>query len=283
MVSSTLLMSVYHGVGETELAQCLSSLEAQTRQPDQTVIVIDGPVSAAISLLLTSFQGRQSQPVQLVELKENQGLIDALNAGLQHCTGDWIVRMDADDIALPHRLEVQLATLESNPDLDVLGSAMLEFDVDPRRPNRLKPVLQSHHEIIAGLPLRNPINHPTSCIRKARLVAVGGYPSLPLLEDYYLWSQLWVAGAKFQNIAEPLYLFRFDDTTLDRRGGALNFRNEIWLRHWMYEQNLISYPRYCMFVALQSILRFAPKAIRRLLWQNSRTDFNGTVALPKTI
>lgn len=276
-------MSVYHGVRDTELAQCLASLAAQTRQPDQTVIVVDGPVPESLLLQLKDFKVKQTQAVELVELKENRGLIHALNTGLQHCRGEWLIRMDADDIALPHRLELQLTTIESNPDLDVLGSAMLEFEDDPRNPVRLKPVLQSHDEIRAGLPLRNPINHPTACIRRASLDAIGGYPSLPLLEDYYLWSQLLVNGAKFQNLPEPLHLFRFDDATLGRRAGAGNFRNEIWLRYWMYQKQIISYPRYCLFVLIQSILRFAPLSIRRLLWNHSRKPFAAKILLPDTI
>lgn len=283
MVTSSLLMSVYNGVAAHQLSQCLASLKAQTRQPNQTVIVLDGPLSAPLNQLLQDYKNGQSHPVELVELETNQGLIAALNAGLKHCSGEWLIRMDADDISLPNRFETQLTTIESTSDLDVLGSAMLEFEDNPRRPLRLKPVQSNHSEIASSLPFRNPMNHPTTCIRKARLEAIGGYPQLPLLEDYLLWSQLLVDGARFQNIAEPLYLFRFDDGTLQRRGGKHNFSNEIWLRHWMFKQRLISYPRYCWFVLLQFVLRLAPLSVRRFLWQKSRRPYDKAVELPTSI
>ena len=280
MVSNSVLMSVYGQVSPEELNQCLRSLKTQTRQPDQTVIVMDGPLPEPLHQLLKAYQAYQEHAVELVPIAKNQGLIHALNTGLKHCRGEWVIRMDADDIALPTRFEVQLAMLESQPDIDVLGCSMLEFDIDPTRPSRLKPALQTHAEIAAGLPFRNPINHPTACIRKARLDSVGGYPGLALLEDYYLWSKLLIGGARFCNITEPLYLFRFDDKTLTRRGGKRNFRNEIWLRRWMYDNGLMSYPRFCLFVCIQSILRFAPLAIRRFLWEKSRQPYRGEVQLP---
>tara|TARA_R110002073_G_scaffold43267_3_gene120373 strand:- start:695 stop:1555 length:861 start_codon:yes stop_codon:yes gene_type:complete len=281
--TSSVLMSVYHRVSPEELHQCLESLTAQSRQPSQIVIVIDGPVAAELSTLLEDFQKASPEQVTLVPLAENGGLVAALNAGMSHCSGDWVLRMDADDIALPQRFELQLGLLEAEPNIDVLGSAMLEFDSDPRHPERLKPVLQSHEEITQNLGLRNPINHPTACIRKSHLEKVGGYPELHLLEDYFLWAKLLNNGATFKNLAEPLYLFRFDDQTLERRGGASNFSNEVWLRRWMYKEKLINLPVLCLTTALQIVLRFAPLFVRRFLWRRSRKPYSKSIQLAETI
>lgn len=276
-------MSMYHRVEPEALRQCLASLTAQTRQPDQIVIVIDGEVPTPLSKLIDEFQNSNPERVSLVPLAVNGGLITALNTGLLHCSCDWILRMDADDIALPHRFELQLGLLEAESNIDVLGSAMLEFESNPRQPDRLKPVLESHDEIARSIGTRNPINHPTVCIRKRFLEEAGGYPELELLEDYFLWAKLLKLGANFRNLSEPLYLFRFDDQTLQRRGGTSNFDNEVWLRRWMYREKLISLPTLCLTTLLQVVLRLSPLGVRRFLWRRSRQTATHSIELPTDI
>jgi len=101
--SATLLMSVYHKVVPEALAQCLDSLAAQTRLPEQFVIVKDGPLNTELDHLLDKFHRKFSDQMTIVNIEANRGLINALNTGLNHCTTDWIIRMDADDVA-PIRL-----------------------------------------------------------------------------------------------------------------------------------------------------------------------------------
>ena len=278
--TASVLMSVCHRVEPEELKTCLKSLSWQTRVADQVVIVMDGPLPESLTNLLNEFEQNSESNVKLVPLPTNLGLTNALNAGLTHCSGDWLLRMDADDISLPNRFEKQLAYIEAHPDTDVLGTALFEFNEDPQNPENTKPVLQNHEEIARSIALRNPINHPTVCLRKQALVDQGGYPELPLMEDYYLWSKLLKAGARFKNLDEPLYLFRFDDATLDRRSGTANFKNEVWLRRWMKQQGLITYPLLWMAITLQVVLRFAPRSVRRWLWRKSRSPAGVTLDLP---
>lgn len=282
-MTTSVLMSVYQRVNETELTQCLASLTYQTQQPDQIVIVIDGPIPDNLEIQLQQFEANSETKVTLVPLKENGGLTKALNAGLSHCTGEWIFRMDADDISSPDRFEVQLEALNANPHIDLLGTAMWEFSNDPRNPERFKPVKAEHKDIKQSFALRNPINHPTICMRKELIQQVGGYPELPLLEDYFLWAKLLQAGATFHNLTSAHYLFRFDDATLHRRGGAQNFRNEIWLRRWMYRAKLTTLPTYLFGCTIQLVLRFAPMRLQRWLWHRSRQPANTKLDLPASI
>jgi len=268
--TASILMSLYHRVDVTALQLCLSSLANQTRLPEQFVIIRDGPLDKALERCLDAFREQFPDRVSLVTLEENQGLIKALNAGLAYCQGDWIMRMDADDVAVPERVQTQLEFLRDHPDTDVLGSAMLEFDTDPTLPLRLKPVVEHHDEIKAQLPFRNPINHPTVCIRKSRLQSVNGYPALHYLEDYFLWVMLFRSGARFRNLSAPLHLYRFDTGTLVRRAGSLNFRNECKLRWWMFKHDMIGPLTLGLVVSLQLVLRFAPLPLRRFLWHISR-------------
>jgi glycosyltransferase involved in cell wall biosynthesis len=278
--TASVLMSVYHRVVAEELSACLQSLLWQTRPADQIVIALDGPLPETLLQTLESFQKDATSQVELVKLPSNVGLTGALNAALPLCTGEWLLRMDADDIALPDRFEKQLAFVETHSNVDVLGTALYEFSHEPSNPEKTKPVIREHAGIAGSIGLRNPINHPTVCVRKQLIEDQGGYPDLPLLEDYYLWARLLKAGARFHNLDEPLYLFRFDDSTLDRRSGTENFKNEVWLRRWMKQEGLISPSTLWAAAVLQVVLRFAPNGLRRWLWHRSRTATNLTLDLP---
>lgn len=273
-------MSVYHKVPPEQLALSLASLAWQTRPADQIVIVMDGPIPDVLGRQLDAFQSHHGG-TELVPLRQNVGLSAALNAGIEFCRGDWLIRMDADDLSLPNRFAQQIAYIEAHPEVDVLGTALYEFSGNYRQPERVKPVITEHQDIARSVGLRNPMNHPTVCVRKQRLLDVGGYPELNLLEDYYLWGKLLKAGATFHNLADPLYLFRFDAGTLVRRRGLDNFKNETWLRQWLHKQGLI--PGHTRFIAntLQLLLRFAPGTVQNWLWQRSRQSCDISLQLPE--
>ncbi|MBL4680237.1 MAG: glycosyltransferase [Pseudomonadales bacterium] len=276
MPSATLLMSVYHKVLPEALAQCLDSLGTQTRLPEQFVIVKDGPLNADLDNLIDKFCEKFPDQLSIVNIDSNQGLINALNKGLEYCTSDWVIRMDADDVAMSERIEKQLDYLDANKHIDVLGTAMLEFENDPSQPSRLKSVVSHHQGIKDQLPLRNPINHPTTCIRKRKLLEAGGYPELPLLEDYFLWAKMIHNGAQFHNLSEALIYYRFDKNTLTRRRGLSNFSNECKLRWWMYQHGLSSVIKLILGVSLQFVLRFSPLFLQRYLWHASRRKVTGS-------
>ncbi|MBD3646405.1 MAG: glycosyltransferase [Pseudomonadales bacterium] len=267
MTTSSVLLSGYHGDSATGLDACLDSILAQTQPADEIVLIKDGPLSDELDDIIERYAARHTA-FRIVALPENRGLIHALNTGLEHCTGELILRMDADDIARPERFARQIAFMDSHAEITVAGTAMEEFIDEQHR--RIKPVREYHEDILRQMPWRNPVNHPTACFRRQAVVDVGGYPDLRYLEDYFLWAKLAVAGCRFQNLPEALHQYRFDDNTLYRRSGWLNFRNECYLRFWMYRHGLTGLPVLITAVALQVVLRFAPTALQRWLWRAGR-------------
>src|SRR5690606_4060633 len=101
------LMAVWTGTPADLLRAALESLREQSRTPDETVVVVDGPLSREHELVLAGFAD-----IERVNLPANDGLGRALAAGLDRCTGEWVARADADDVNLPERLEVQLKVLK---------------------------------------------------------------------------------------------------------------------------------------------------------------------------
>lgn len=267
-IRTSILMAVYHGDDAAAFAACLDSLATQTLVPEQIVLVRDGPLGVDLEHVIDAFETAHPELLTQVILPENRGLVTALNHGIGACHGELVLRMDADDIAHPARIERQVAWMDAHPDIGVLGTAMMEFKVDPQTPVREKPVRVEHADIVGQLPWRNPVNHPTVCIRRPLLA--DGYPDLEYLEDYFLWAQLIARGVRFHNLPDALVSYRFDDATFARRSGWLNFRNEVALRWWMVRHGLSGLPTFVAAACLQLLLRFSPRAVQRALWQGAR-------------
>src|SRR5271155_5612377 len=116
----SLRVSVYDGDRPDYIRRAFrSAVDDQTVRPDQVIIVRDGPVRDEIARCLDEL--RQSSPVPL---PRNCGLGPALDQGLAASWFDVVARMDADDVAMPHRFEVELPLIE---DADIVGAGLLEF------------------------------------------------------------------------------------------------------------------------------------------------------------
>jgi hypothetical protein len=135
--------------------------------------------------------------------------------------------MDADDIAMPHRFEVELPLIEN---ADIVGSGLLEFteDTDQIVGQRIPPVDSDRIRRYARI--RDPFNHPTVLYRRSAALAAGGYGDLPLMEDYSLFARRLQAGARPVNEPEPLVFYRVGSTAFKRRGGAELLRSELRLQ-----------------------------------------------------
>lgn len=269
-VKTSVLMTVYAGDDPAHFRDALDSMLAQRSPADQLVLVADGEISEPQQQIVDAALARSNR-VQVLQLPKNIGLTGALNAGLQQCEGDLVFRMDADDFSLPERIETQLAFMQAHPEIGVLGSAMEEFQHDPAAPERIKSMPVTHDEIVRALAFRNPVNHPTVCFRR-ELVAAEGYPDLPLVEDYLLWAKLIARGVRFHNLETPLLRYRFNDGTVGRRSGWRNFKSEMKLRWWMYQQELISLPGVIGIGIVQFVVRFSPSIVQRILWKLTRSE-----------
>ena len=267
-VKTSVLMTVYAGDDPAHFDVALRSVVAQRAPADQIVLVCDGPLGEAHERVIERAIADGAQ-LDVLRLTANVGLIGALNAGLDRCAGELVFRMDADDVSLPDRFGVQREFMEEHPEIGVLGTAMNEFDLDPQRPVRMKPVPETHDEIVRRLPVRNPVNHPTVCFRR-ELVSADGYPALRFVEDYFLWAQLINRGVRFHNLQAPLVAYRFDAATIGRRSGWTNFRNEMALRWWMHQRGMLGLPGFVAVGVVQAIVRFAPAGLQRWLWRLTR-------------
>ena len=121
----SVLMSVYYKENPSFLKQALESVWWQTAKPSEIVVVKDGPLTPELDSTLATLAA--VMPIKMVPLSKNNGLGKALSIGLQTCSNELIARMDSDDIAKPNRFERELAVFETNPEIDVVGSWVDEF------------------------------------------------------------------------------------------------------------------------------------------------------------
>lgn len=241
-MKTSVLMSVYRNDQPEHLRLALQSIyDDQTLKPDEIVVVFDGPLTEELYRVLDEFHVGKESFVFYHPLEKNVGLGEALRIGTECCTGDYIFRMDADDISDACRFEKQMDYIAAHPECDVVGTDIAEFQTSPDEPDMRRRVCPSDHAGIMKMAQhRNPMNHVTAAIKKEALLRCGGYLSLPLVEDYYLWVRMLAQGCVFYNIHESLVYVRIGNGFLEKR--RRNERIKSWriLQQFMLDHKMIS-------------------------------------------
>jgi len=269
MPKLSVLMAIYQGDRPDWLEECLQSLESQTRPADQIIVVHDGPVSQELMDVLERFRTRLA--LESIALPRNVGLGAALRTGLEHCSHELVARMDADDICVPHRFEKQLSYFEENPDIDIVGAWIGEFDpASAQRIYALRRVPELHAEIVRFAHRRNPFNHMTVMFKRTAIERAGSYRAVRGLEDYDLWARLLRSSAKAANIAEPLVWARAGDSLATRRGGLGYLFREYMLIHSFYASGFIGKSDLVITLTSRTFVRLVPAPLRTIAYRGIR-------------
>ena len=150
----SVLMSVYRKESPAFLSECLDSLALQTFLPDEVVIVEDGPLGEELERVIGVY--RKRLPIVSLRLPANVGLGAALQKGLDKCRGEYVARMDSDDICIPDRFRQQVDYLERNPQIAVVGGAIAEFDEDFAMPHSIRRLPETGPDLLRFAQFRNP-------------------------------------------------------------------------------------------------------------------------------
>jgi len=261
----SLLVSVYDGDRPDHIRRAMrSAVDDQTVRPDQVVIVRDGPVRDELARCLDEVQETSPVPVTFVPLGQRGGLGPALDRGLAASWFDVVARMDADDVAMPHRFEVELPLIS---DADIVGAGLLEFtgDTDEIVGQRVPPTDPARIQRYARM--HDPFNHPTVVYRRAAVLAAGGYGDLPLMEDYALFARMLQGGARAVNVPEPLVYYRVGPEAFKRRGGTGLLRSELRLQREFLRRGFTTPAEYLRNVAVRGGYRLIPWWLRRAVYR----------------
>lgn len=267
LMSISVLISVYDKEKPEHLHDCLVSLAQQTRQDFEIVLVEDGPLTDSLANVIAEFRSRLT--IKSVVLAENSGLAKALNAGLKECRFELIARMDADDVALPLRLEAQYAFMRANPEIAVCSSWIDECDESMEKVLYRKELPTDHADIVAFAKFRNPVSHPVAMYRKDAVLSVNGYPDV-FPEDYGLWSLLLLDGFRFANIPQVLLRMRTGASFIERRGFRF-LKGELGLLRFQRDIGFLTSFECYRNMFLRTALRLPPKPVRQLLYRFGRS------------
>ena len=239
----SVLMSVYCKDNADDFRTALESVTlAQTLKPKQVVIVQDGVVPTSIDEIIENVK-QKAKEVEFSILKKetNQGLAAALNSGLALCKYDWVARMDSDDISVEDRFEKQIAFIEENADVSVVGGAIAEFENEIGDIQSERHVGFTHQEIVQMAKSRTPMNHVSVMYLKSAVLEVGGYSEdFGKLEDYKLWVDLIIAGKKFANIDDVIVNVRVGKGFIERRSNKREIQDWDMLQKYLLKNNLIT-------------------------------------------
>ena len=252
-------MSVYNA--EKYLKEAIDSILNQTYKDFEFIIVNDCSKDNSWNIL-KEYEKKHIN-IRLINNLENLGLTKNLNRALAISKGDYIARMDADDISELNRFERQMEFFETHEDVDIVGTFskdINEFGEIIR--TRTTPI--THIDIIRMLPKLSPIAHPTVMFRKNSLEKIGFYNiKYRTSQDLEMWLRAAGAGLKFYNIPEYLFKYRMDDDYVSRK--TFKYRwNDFKLRLEGYKHIKLPWYKYT-YAFIPLILGIIPESIYNLL------------------
>lgn len=212
---------------EKYVTEAVRSILNQTFQDFELIVINDGSTDATEDILKNLVN--EDKRIKLIN-RENKGLVASLNEGVDVAKGVWIARMDADDIAIPNRFELQLECLRQTG-ADICGGGVQRFGTLDRRIFR---PWKSDEAIKMQMLFSCPFAHPTVMMRTALVRQLRYDAAWEKAEDYDLWERAAHAGWKMANVLEVLLLYRVHDTQISTATSArqLELALQIKRRYW---------------------------------------------------
>jgi hypothetical protein len=207
----SVIMAVYNGAAD--LPTSLPSVLGQSFADFELVVVDDGSTDATEEVI------RRTGDERIVYHRNasNLGQTTSLNVALRLARGEWIARIDADDRFRPGKLQRQVDYVAAHPEVDVLGTWACRVSATGVPIGWFRPPTEPR-DILFHLMQSSPICHVSVLMRRARVLAVGGYDeSFRYAADYKLWSDLQASGCLFANLPEILMEYRVDENTFGAR------------------------------------------------------------------
>lgn len=237
------------------LQEALDSLYAQTYQDFEIILCEDGSSDNTYEI---AEENRRLHPnIVLLRNPRNLGLNQTLNNCLAVAKGEYIARMDGDDISLPTRFEKEVRFLDEHLDYAIVSNPMIYFDENGEfGRGKAEEGEPSKSKFNYG----SPFCHAPCMVRKEAYDKVEGYSvdsKLLRVEDYHLWMKMYTAGYRGYNLGEHLYMMRDDRNAVARRSvkARMNGIYAHWLAYRTLHLPLLGFVKY----AIGNIIRaYAP-------------------------
>lgn len=246
MSKISIIMGIYNCAGT--LSEALESILAQT-YTDWEVIMCDDASADDTAEIAQRYVERYPGKFKLLKNEENLKLGKTLNRCLEAATGEYIARMDGDDISLPGRLETEAGFLDEHPEYAIVSSAMIFFDEN----GDWGCSKQIEAPQIKDLIFRSPVHFHAPCmIRSRAYMQIGGYSTdkrTERVEDCDLWYRLYAEGYRGYNLRETLYKAR-DDRNAESRRTLRSRLNGVYVSYIGYKRLNVPIRYYFLLVWL---------------------------------
>ena len=266
----SVLISIYKKENPSWFKEALANVFSQTVQPDEIVLVKDGPLTPGLEAVIEEY--KTVHPIfNIVENEANLGLGLALQKGVLACKNEIIARMDTDDTMPVDRFEKQLKKMEEGYDVVSCWSQYYEGGVGNVIAIKHRP--EKHDDIVKLAHRRSPVCHAACFLRKSAVVKAGNYQHCPLYEDYHLWARMIMVGAKFYNIQEVLYYVRTSSEQQSRRSGWAYLNTELGCMRGFHKMGFYSGKDLFVNSSMRIVARLMPRKIwnfvLKKIWKNS--------------
>jgi glycosyltransferase involved in cell wall biosynthesis len=257
-------MPVYNS--QRYLSEAIQSILDQTHTNFEFVIVDD--CSEDESWQIASEFASRDDRIKLFRNPSNLGIVKTRNRGFTQSNPQhrYLAIMDSDDISLTHRLEKQIAFLESHPDHALVGGNTLIIDETSREIGSRRYPSQDR-EIRRVITRYNPIAQPTAMLRRSALQQVGMYDErYPRCQDYDLWCRI-TARYKAANLDEYTIKYRVSET----QGKTVHLRDSLIYtiriqREWLFHKPFVN-PFNLLTFGLEHCLLWLPEPVTLMLFK----------------
>lgn len=280
----TVLMPVYNG--EKHLREALESILCQTFKDFEFLVVDDGSTDRSVEII----KSYQDPRIRLMHNGTNHGLIYSLNEGMALATGEYVARMDCDDISLPERFARQVAFLDTHPEIGACGTWFRKFGAA----NKVLRWKEDPESVRCGFIFGPMLSHPTVMFRRALFEKHNLRYSSDYVhaEDYELWVRA-LRYMKFANLGEVLLLYRVHPQQLTERMSEgqihsagkvrLSLLKELGFEPTAEELALHQIVSTCRFYGQDDILARADAWLCRLKDTNDERRIYSEPAFSKTL
>lgn len=258
----SVLMGIYNC--STTLPDAIESILKQTYDDWELIMCDDGSTDDTLAVAKT-YEHKYPDNILVLKNDKNRGLNYTLNHCLKYATGEYIARMDGDDICDSERFQIEIDSLENEPDIAIVSTDMNFFDETGTWGLVQHPDYPSKEDFIH----ESPFCHAPCMVRKEAFDAVGGYSEETLLlrvEDYHLWYKMYLAGFRGKNIHKPLYSMRDDRAAYSRR--KFKYRiNEAYVKWLIATSFKLPLSKY-IYISRPIIVGLLPNWLYNVLHKN---------------
>lgn len=255
MAKVSIIMGIYNCAAT--LPEAIDSILAQTFTDWNLILCEDGSSDNTYEVA-EGYRRKYPNQIKLLKNEHNMGLNHTLNRCLAAADGEYVARMDGDDISLSTRLEKEVDFLDAYPEYAIVSTPMIFFDESGDWGRNQAIEKPEKHDFIKHSPVHC---HAPCMIRREAYLAVGGYTEdkrMLRFEDVNLWYKLYAKGYKGYNLDEPLYKMR-DDRAAAQRRGLKSRMNGVYVTYRGFQ--LFEFPWYMYGYVVEDFIKHFIKGI----------------------